>query len=108
MAAIFGPSNDLRSEPAKNEFANGSNSNLSSRSNEKSKTEPVADLIDLLIPTESEALYDLKAIPLYFPASYSLVKPYVQGFEPNGLDVMSLKDVRIDNNWQPKRPTNES
>ena len=108
MAAIFGPSNDLRSEPAKNEFANGSNSNLSSRPNEKSKTEPVADLIDLLIPTESEALYDLKAIPLYFPASYSLVKPYVQGFEPNGLDVMSLKDVRIDNNWQPKRPTNES
>jgi len=56
------------------------------------------------VPTEAEALYQFTAIPLYFPATYLLVKPYVQGFEPNGLDIMSLKDVKIDNNWQPKAP----
>jgi hypothetical protein len=93
------------------EFLPGSNSNLPLRSTERSPaktTESAENLINQLIPSEAEALYDLRAIPLYFPASYSLVKPYVQGFEPNGLDVMSLKDVRIDNNWQPKRPSTES
>jgi oligopeptide transport system substrate-binding protein len=60
------------------------------------------------IPTEDEALYELRAIPLYFPTSYSLVKPYVQGFEPNGLDVYSLRDVMINNGWQPNRAGSES
>jgi hypothetical protein len=55
-------------------------------------------------PTESEALYQFTAIPLYFPASYVLVKPYVQGFEPNGLDIISARDINIDNNWQPNNP----
>jgi hypothetical protein len=58
--------------------------------------------------SETEALDQFAAIPLYFPSSYSLVKPYVQGFEPNGLDIYSLQDVRIDSEWQPKRPTSES
>jgi len=48
------------------------------------------------------ALFDFRIIPLYFPVSYGLVKPYVQGFELNGLDAPSLKDVRIDSDWQPK------
>jgi len=48
------------------------------------------------------ALFDFKIIPLYFPVSYGLVKPYVQGFELNGLDAPSLKDVRIDSEWQPE------
>ena len=65
-------------------------------------TEPVTVL------TEEEALAELPAIPLYFPTSYSLVKPYIQGFEINTLDAPSLKDVRIDNNWQPKKPNGES
>jgi len=56
------------------------------------------------IPTEAEALYQFSAIPLYFPASYILVKPYVQGFEPNGLDIILAKDIDIDNNWQPRNP----
>lgn len=56
-----------------------------------------------LILTEEEAIDELPAIPLYFPTSYSLVKPYVQGFLINTLDAPSLKDVRIDNYWQPKR-----
>ena len=60
------------------------------------------------ILTEEEAMYELPAIPLYFPTSYSLVKPYILGFEINTLDAPSLKDVRIDNNWQPKKPKNES
>ncbi|HLM02276.1 MAG TPA: hypothetical protein VK400_14590, partial [Pyrinomonadaceae bacterium] len=53
------------------------------------------------ILTAEQALEELPAIPLYFPTSYSLVKPYVQGFETNVLDAPSLKSVRIDNNWQP-------
>ncbi|MEP6900269.1 MAG: peptide ABC transporter substrate-binding protein [Actinomycetota bacterium] len=56
------------------------------------------------ILTEEDALAELPAIPLYFPTSYSLVKPYIQGFEINTLDAPSLKDVKIDNNWQPKKP----
>jgi oligopeptide transport system substrate-binding protein len=55
------------------------------------------------ILSEEQALAELPAIPLYFPTSYSLVKPYVQGFEMNALDAPSLKTVRIDNNWQPTR-----
>jgi hypothetical protein len=51
--------------------------------------------------SEQKALEMLPAIPLYFPTSYSLVKPYVQGFETNALDAPSLKNVKINNNWQP-------
>ncbi len=60
------------------------------------------------ILTEDEAIEDVAAIPLYFPTSYSLVKPYIQGFEINTLDAPSLKDVKIDNNWQPKKANGES
>lgn len=63
---------------------------------------------DEAITTEEQAIGDLPAIPLYFPTSYSLVKSYVQGFEVNILDAPSLKDVRIDNNWQPKTAKGES
>jgi len=61
-----------------------------------------------MILTEEQALDDLPAIPLYFPTSYSLVKSYIRGFNINILDAPSLKDVRIDNNWQPKKPEDES
>lgn len=60
----------------------------------------VTDPKDLIL-TETEALEKLHAIPLYFPMSYSLVKPYIEGFEINPLDAPSLKQVQIDNNWQP-------
>lgn len=56
----------------------------------------------VVLLTEEDALYELNAVPLYFPVSYSLVKPYVKGFEINGLDAPSLRDVSIDSNWQPK------
>ncbi|CAN5348402.1 ABC transporter substrate-binding protein [soil metagenome] len=52
--------------------------------------------------TETDAMYDLYAIPLYFPTSYSLVKPFVIGFETNGLDAPLLKDISIDSGWKPK------
>jgi oligopeptide transport system substrate-binding protein len=54
-----------------------------------------------IILTEEQALNELPAIPLYFPTSYSLVKPYIQGFELNSFDATSLKNVQIDSNWQP-------
>ena len=60
------------------------------------------------VPTEAQALFDFPAIPLYFPTSYSLIKPYVHGYEPNGLDLFLLDDISIDSNWQPKRANGES
>ena len=70
---------------------------------EKSALQTQGNFADKQILTELEALYDFPAIPLYFPTSYLLVKPYVMGFATNNLDAPSLKDVRIDNNWQPKK-----
>jgi hypothetical protein len=60
------------------------------------------------ILTEDEAIAELVAIPLYFPTSYSLVKPYVLGFEINTLDASSLIDVSIDSYWQPKAGKKDS
>ena len=52
-----------------------------------------------ILSTE-EAAAELPAIPLYSPLSYSLVKPYVRGFEPNLLDAPQLKGVEIQTDWQ--------
>ncbi len=60
------------------------------------------------ILTEDEALLEVPGIPLYFPTSYSLVKPYVIGFEMNTLDAPSLKDVEINSSWQPEKTKSES
>lgn len=77
-------------------------SEIENLSQEEKVTGNTAENIgNLLILTEEEALRHLPAIPLYFPTSYSLVKPYVQGFEMNELDAISLKNVQIDSNWQP-------
>ncbi|HET6973409.1 MAG TPA: peptide ABC transporter substrate-binding protein [Pyrinomonadaceae bacterium] len=53
----------------------------------------------LVVETEAQALKDMKAVPIYFASSYSLVKPYVSGFDSNVLDVPSLKKTRIATNW---------
>jgi oligopeptide transport system substrate-binding protein len=53
------------------------------------------------IETEAEALRRLTAIPIYFASSFSLIKPYVTGFDSNVLDAPSLKSVKIDTRWQP-------
>ncbi|HEV7746882.1 MAG TPA: peptide ABC transporter substrate-binding protein [Pyrinomonadaceae bacterium] len=57
-----------------------------------------------LIETEAQALRDLSAMPIYFASSYSLVKPYVSGFDGNVLDAPSLKSVRIDTSWKQPAP----
>src|SRR5262245_53580507 len=59
---------------------------------------PVAKLT---VETEAQALKDLRAMPIYFASSYSLVKPYVSGFDVNVLDAPSLKRTRLDTNWRP-------
>jgi oligopeptide transport system substrate-binding protein len=51
------------------------------------------------IESEAQALRDLSAMPIYFASSYSLVKPYVSGFDGNVLDAPSLKTVRINTAW---------
>jgi oligopeptide transport system substrate-binding protein len=51
------------------------------------------------IESESQALRDLTAMPIYFASSYSLVKPYVMGFDGNVLDAPSLKNVRMNTTW---------
>jgi oligopeptide transport system substrate-binding protein len=53
------------------------------------------------IETESQALSDLSAMPIYFASSYALVKPYVTGFDSNMLDAPSLKTVRLNTTWKP-------
>jgi oligopeptide transport system substrate-binding protein len=52
-----------------------------------------------LVESEAQALKELKAVPIYFASSYSLVKPYVSGFDLNVLDAPSLKRTRVDPNW---------
>jgi ABC-type oligopeptide transport system substrate-binding subunit len=56
------------------------------------------------IESETEALNELRAIPIYFASSYALVKPYVTGFDSNVLDIPSLKHVHIDTNWREPKP----
>lgn len=85
--------NEKSAEPAAEPNAEKSNPAVSA------PTLPVKDEKPIL--TEQQALAELPAIPLYFPTSYSLVKPYVQGFAMNALDAPDLKTVRIDNTWQP-------
>jgi oligopeptide transport system substrate-binding protein len=57
--------------------------------------------------TEAEAIASFHAIPVFFASSYTLVKPYVRGFDANLFDAPSLKNVRIDTKWQipPKTET---
>lgn len=56
------------------------------------------------IESESQALKELKAMPIYFASSYSLVKPYVSGFDANVLDAPSLKRTRINTTWAQPEP----
>ena len=51
------------------------------------------------IETEAQALKNLTAVPIYFASSYSLVKPYVSGFDTNVLDAPALKKTRLNTNW---------
>ncbi|MBA3512806.1 MAG: peptide ABC transporter substrate-binding protein [Pyrinomonadaceae bacterium] len=80
----------------------GSANSSTVANNERSGEKKVA--IPQLIQLETEALSELRAIPIYFASSYALVKPYVSGFDSNVLDMPSLKHVRIDTNWREPKP----
>lgn len=111
--AIFPPRPDLpgtpAAEPSESPQPSPSGSPsadaalLNSIGREKLVVAPDAEIL-----SEEQAIFELYAIPLYFPTSYSLVKPYVRGFDINSLDAPSLKDVVIDNDWQPKSMRTES
>src|SRR5436190_3490926 len=53
--------------------------------------------------TEDDALYQLRVIPLYFPTSFALVKPYVMGFDTNSMEIVDLRELAINNEWQPNQ-----
>jgi ABC-type oligopeptide transport system substrate-binding subunit len=57
-----------------------------------------------IVESESQALKELKAMPIYFASSYALVKPYVSGFDANLLGVPSLKKTRIETGWTERKP----
>ncbi len=122
LMAIFAPETPPESEisapnqttentsetPTENLNSESKNTDETS-SNEQSEPNTPSEITENApVLTEAEAINEVSAIPLYFPTSYSLVKPYIQGFEINTLDAPSLKDVKIDNNWQPKKPNGES
>ncbi len=126
LSAIFAPPTPLPIEisaansanepikPATEKTLENSNTEFKKTEEQKSsespaeKNAPSEIIAGQPILTEDEAIEEVPAIPLYFPTSYSLVKPYIQGFEINTLDAPSLKDVKIDNNWQPKKANGES
>jgi oligopeptide transport system substrate-binding protein len=99
---------EQQAAPAESSDGNASNSNTVNAVTGPPAMDTGSAAKDTVIMNEEHAIFELHAIPLYFPTSYSLVKPYVQGFEINSLDAPSLKDVVIDNNWQPKRRNGES
>lgn len=74
------------------------------RPNGKPVEKPVVRKEVDLIDSEEQALKELKAMPIYFASSYSLVKPYISSFDSNVLDVPLLKRTRIDTGWVERKP----
>jgi len=122
MSAIFLPEDEVIPDATNNKSIEtsevllqneNSNTAVSVATSEQSKIEGDADTMlsenpntitaadGETILTEAQAIIELHAIPLYFSTSYSLVKPYIQGFDINVLDAPSLKKVKIDSSWQP-------
>jgi oligopeptide transport system substrate-binding protein len=64
---------------------------------------PAPEPAPALFETEAQALKEMKAMPIYFATSYSLVKPYVSGFDLNVLDAPSLKRTHLDTNWSEQK-----
>ncbi len=133
MLAIFAPKKEVKETDTKKDAAVAESKADDKSSNEKNAQDKAAagelqiQTFETLTPetgemvfiehldetseailTDEQALIELPAIPLYFPTSYSLVKPYVLGFEINTLDAPSLKNVRINNYWQPLKSERES
>lgn len=101
IRALFQPDTQSAESAATGQTA-GSASSSTGTNGERSADKRT--LTQRLIQSETEALNELRAIPLYFASSYALVKPNVTGFDSNVLDVPSLKHVRIDTNWREPKP----
>jgi oligopeptide transport system substrate-binding protein len=110
MAAIFLTKPDkliAAGEPAEPKTEENSNAAATTGSPDVLRKEPlgirsrIQSDPSILESTLEDAVYEFRVVPLYFPVSYSLVKPYVEGFDTNGLDAPSLKTVSINSNWQP-------
>jgi oligopeptide transport system substrate-binding protein len=111
MSAILGSSEDSEAveiDPRTlSHDSNSSNrypeaSNQNSNANSLGQAEPNKSAAEPIL-SQDAALYELRAIPLYFPTSFALVKPYVEGFEISSLDAPLLTGVSINSSWQPKR-----
>lgn len=102
MLSIFGSNGGMSIDPAATPETTSPFRRENFNSGPSAPTDPTTPTAppSALILTEEEALYQLRSIPLYFPTSYSLVKPYVKGFDLNALDAPSLKSVEIDSNWR--------
>lgn len=100
MRLLFEEGGQTSSGTARQEPAPGAESVNSKSPIPREKTLQTSQPIE----TEAQALKTLSAMPIYFASSYSLVKPYISGFDSNVLDVPSLKTVRINTGW--KQTTN--
>ncbi len=102
MLSIFGSNGSVSIGPAEAPEPTSPFRRENYNSGPSAPTDPAAPTASApaMILTEEEALYQVRSIPLYFPTSYSLVKPYVKGFDLNALDAPSLKSVEIDSNWR--------
>jgi ABC-type transport system substrate-binding protein len=101
MISLFGmpeAASTTVSDPIPTPIGDQSSGQISGPSAEEPQA--VATRAPAPILTNDDALYEVRAIPLFYPTSYFLVKPYVKGFEGNSLDARSLKSVEIDANWR--------
>ncbi len=107
LRKIFG-SNYRSDEPDADEPASNSTGSSSVNGNDKN-TNTGANAAPTMITAakritvmdEEDALFELTTIPLYFPSSYSLVRPYIVGFETNGLDSPLLLEIYVNADWKP-------
>jgi hypothetical protein len=78
-----------------------SNSNSDGANTAGPFQQPATQTTATPILTETDAMFQFYVIPLYFPRSFALVKPYVKGFELSSLDAPNLTAMEIDTGWQP-------
>jgi len=110
ISAILGENSRVPqggSDPFVNSQANtNSNVGLSESfrfANSNSNSNSQKNAVQAATLTEDEALYQLHVIPLYFPTSFSLVKPFILGFDTNSLDIADLRGISINSEWQPNQ-----
>ncbi|MBX3243374.1 MAG: peptide ABC transporter substrate-binding protein [Acidobacteria bacterium] len=100
LRSIFGSAySPVLPEPVRETDANGLPDSGPNANNSANTEQPLPSAVGP-IADEEDALFELTAIPLYFPLSYALVKPFVTGFDSNSLDHPLLHRVVIDAEWR--------